>query len=242
MASSLFKIGKPILNYCAEIAQHVLPGVCLLCGARAERSNLCTPCRADLPHLPPGRCPRCAAPGTADALCGACLRRPPLSDRVIAACAYTYPLDRMIRSFKYAGNLAVGRLLADLIVAEARSEPLPDLIVPMPLSRERLRERGFNQALEIARMVVAELGVPLASEACIRVRHAPPQSGLDWDARAKNIAGAFACAQDMAGLSVAVVDDVVTTGATLNEIARVLRACGAARVAGWIAARTPEPS
>ena len=112
----------------------------------------------------------------------------------------------------------------------------------MPLSRKRLRERGFNQALEIAKPLAAALDIELSVDTCLRARHAPPQSALAWAERAKNISGAFVCMQDIAGRSVAVVDDVLTTGATLNEIARVLRSAGASRVVGWVAARTLEHS
>ena len=242
MATSLFKIGTPILNYCTQFAQRVLPGLCLLCGARAAHANLCAGCRTDLPYLPRDRCPRCAAPSLDRAVCGACLRKPPLFDRALASCRYAYPIDRVVQAFKYAGQLAVAPLLADLLLREARIDPLPDLIIPMPLSRERLRERGFNQALEIARPLATELGIELRAEACLRVQHAPPQSMLAWEDRAKNIAGAFVCMEDVSGRSVAVVDDVLTTGATLNEIARVLRARGASQVIGWVAVRTLEHS
>ena len=238
MATSLFKSATPILNYCAQIAQRALPGLCLLCGAGAAHANLCAPCRKDLPYLPADRCRRCAAPSFAGAQCGACLRQPPLFDHALASCAYAYPLDRLVQSFKYAGNLAAAPLLADLVLAAVAGAPLPDLIIPMPLSAERLRERGFNQALEMARPVAATLGIRLSVDACLRVQHAPPQSALALDERAKNIAGAFVCLEDVAGRSVAVVDDVLTTGATMSEIARVLRKRGASRVVGWVAART----
>jgi len=242
MAVSLFKTGASILNHCTEITQRVLPGLCLLCGARATQANLCAGCRADLPYLPRDCCPRCAVPSLDGAVCGACLQHPPLFDRVLASCAYAYPLDRLVQAFKYGGQLAVAPLLADLLLRAARDEPLPQLIVPMPLSRERLRERGFNQALEMARPIAAALGIELSVDACTRVQHAPPQSGLAWEERARNIAGAFVCMDDMAGRSVAVVDDVLTTGATLNEIARVLRMRGASQVVGWVAARTLDHS
>ena len=240
MATSLFKIGTPILNYCTQFAQRVLPGLCLLCGAEAAHANLCAGCRTDLPYLPQDRCPRCAAPSLDRAVCGACLHKPPRFDRALASCRYAYPVDRVVQAFKYAGQLAVAPLLADLLLREVRVDPLPDLVIPMPLSDERLRERGFNQALEIARPVAAALGVELRTEACLRVRHAPPQSVLAWEDRAKNIAGAFVCMEDLSGRSVAVVDDVLTTGATMNEITRVLRARGASQVTGWVAARTLE--
>ena len=175
-------------------------------------------------------------------MCGACLRQPPLFDGALASCTYAYPIDRLVQTFKYTGQLAVAPLLADLLLREVRVDPLPDLVIPMPLSAERLRERGFNQALEIAKPIAAELGVALGVETCRRVQHTPPQSVLAWEDRAKNIAGAFVCMEDVSGRSVAVVDDVLTTGATMNEIARVLRKRGAVRVVGWVAARTLEHS
>lgn len=171
-------------------------------------------------------------------MCGACLADPPGFDRAVAPCAYAYPLDRLIQRFKYAGNLAAAPLLADLMLPAIAREPKPDLIVPMPLSRERLRERGFNQSLELARLLAAATDVPLAPEACVRVRHGAAQSALPWASRARNVRGAFVCVEDMSGRSVAIVDDVLTTGATLTELARALRLRGATRISGWIAART----
>ncbi len=238
MKEALFNLGKPILNHWTRIAQHLLPGLCLLCGTSATKGNLCQDCRDDLPYLPRERCPRCAAPSRAGAVCGACLSSPPEYDFALAPCAYAHPLDRAIQSFKFASNLAAAPMLADLMLTEIRATTLPDLIVPMPLSRERLRERGFNQSLEIARIIAAATGVVLDPAVCHRIQHGAAQSALAWDERAKNIRGAFACKVDLHGRSVAVVDDVLTTGSTLNEIARVLRERGATQVIGWIAART----
>jgi len=183
-------------------------------------------------------CPICAEPTLAGNVCGACLAHPPRFDRVIAPAAYAYPLDRLIQSFKYSGNLPVAPLLAEVMLPAIQAEPLPDIIVAMPLSQERLRERGFNQSLEIARLIGARVRVPVNTAACVRLRHSEAQSVLPFTRRADNIKGAFVCMADVSGHSVAVVDDVLTTGSTLNELARVLKACGAARVTGWIAART----
>jgi len=237
----LFSLSKPILNYCATIRQHVLPAQCLLCAAPASAANLCDGCRDDLPYLPRHRCPSCAAPSTEGRICGACLAHPPMFDRALAPCAYAYPIDRVIQRFKYAGTLAAAPLLAGLILREIGSGERPDLILPMPLSRERLRERGFNQSLELARPIASALGIALAPEACIRVAHGVAQSALPWKERAANVRGAFVCMADLTGRSVAVVDDVLTTGATLNELARVLRLRGAARITAWVAARTLSP-
>lgn len=233
----MFTLSKPILNYCAAIRQRALPAQCLLCAAPAGAGNLCAACRSDLPYLSPERCPRCALASIDGQVCGACLVHPPTFDRAVAACTYAFPLDRVIQRFKYGGMLAAAPLLADLMLAAIGGAKRPDLIIPMPLSRERLRERGFNQALELARPIASALDIALAPAACIRVAHGAPQSALPWKERAANVRGAFVCMQDLTGCSVAVVDDVLTTGATLNELARVLRLRGAAEITAWVAAR-----
>lgn len=234
----MFNFGRTILNYCSSLRQHALPASCLLCAAPATRANLCEGCYADLPRLPPAHCPVCAEPTLDSAICGVCLAHPRKFDRVLAPAAYAYPLDRLIQSFKYGGNLAVAPLLADLMLARIEAEPLPDLIVPMPLSTERLKERGFNQSLQIAELIAKRTGVPVDPDVCQRVRHGDAQSSLPYRRRADNVRGAFVCMRDIEGCSIAIVDDVLTTGSTLDELARVLRLCGASRITGWTAART----
>jgi ComF family protein len=155
---------------------------------------------------------------------------------VTAAFIYAWPLAPLIHHYKYAGNLALAQLLGQALAAQAHRSV--DYIIPMPLSPARLRERGFNQAQEIARVVSRATGIKLAAEACRRVRDSAPQATLPWKERAKNIRGAFVCDADFNGLRVAVIDDVLTTGATLNELARNLRKAGAAEIHGWVVART----
>jgi ComF family protein len=121
-----------------------------------------------------------------------------------------------------------------------RTEPPPDLVLAMPMAPPRLRERGFNQALELARSLCARLGLKVVPEVCRRTRHGPPQTALPWDERRRNIRGAFECEGNLDGVRVAVVDDVLTTGATLNELAGVLLQAGAAEVVGWVVARTEK--
>jgi ComF family protein len=227
-----------ILNHCANLAQSALGSRCLLCAAPAPDSTVCAGCHADLPRLPAPVCDVCAIPISSGTTCGRCIAHPPHFDRTHAPCAYAYPLDRVIQRFKYGGDLSAARVLAQVMLEATRTAPRPDVIVPMPLARERLAERGFNQSLEIARLVGAALGIPVAHDACVRVQHAPPQAALPWKERAKNVRGAFVCTADLSGKAVAVVDDVLTTGATLNELARVLKKRGATAVAGWVTART----
>ncbi|MGQ0748926.1 MAG: ComF family protein [Betaproteobacteria bacterium] len=213
------------------LAQH-----CLLCSAGSGTSLLCGGCKAALPWLARQRCQVCALPVSGGSVCGACLAAPPRYDRVCAAFVYRFPVNGLIQALKYGDNLAVARLLGESLARTVASEAV-DLVIPMPLSVQRLRERGFNQALEIARYVVAAVNGRLCHDLVQRPVHTAAQASLPWRARARNVRGAFVCTEDLGGLRIAIVDDVMTTGATLNELAKTLRRAGAAEVRGWIVAR-----
>ena len=224
----------------------VLPLHCLLCGtAGSDGRDLCTGCAGDLAANQPC-CPACALPlESAAPLCGACVRKPPPFTRAWVPFRYGHPLDLLETRFKFAGDLAAGRVLAGLLAERARHDrpALPDLIVPVPLHVSRLRERGYNQALELARPLARTLGVPLRHDLLLRRRATPPQTGLDARARRRNLAGAFELAATNAlplPPHVVLFDDVMTTGATLREGARLLRAGGATRVDVWALARAPR--
>jgi ComF family protein len=232
----LSNLRRLILNSCVRIAHAALPQHCLLCNASSPELALCRDCYTELPWLPAAHCPQCALPTHQGRLCGACLSHPPRFDAVTAAFVYEWPLAPVIHQYKYAGNLALAQLFARALAT--RIAGAADLIIPMPLAPRRLRERGFNQALEIARIVSRATGIALATAACRRVRDSAPQATLPWKERAKNIRGAFVCDADLRGKRVAVIDDVLTTGATLNEIARNLRKAGAVEIQGWVVART----
>lgn len=218
----------------------LLPQSCQLCDASDAAGPLCSHCLAELPWLTHECCAICALPLASGSVCGACLDRPPRFQRVEAALAYRYPLDALIHAYKYGGRLALARLFGELLTRRvARGVDVDiDALVPMPLSNARLAERGFNQALEIARVVAANTGLPLLARACRKVTDTPAQAALPWKERARNVRRAFVCDADLEGLRVAVVDDVLTTGATLNELARVMRRAGATEVRGWVVART----
>lgn len=220
--------------------QAFLGNSCLLCGVAAG-DDFCSPCRESLPHLPAQHCVVCALPVTESAICGACLANPPAFDSSVAAVNYAFPVDALLHSFKYQANLAIAPVLAELLAAQIDTDALPDVIVPMPLHATRLRERGFNQALEIARHVSKKFRVPLMAAKCRRVKDTPSQTGLPWKERENNIRNAFECEADLAGKRIAILDDVMTTGATLNELAKVLRKRGAIHVTGWVVARTLAP-
>ncbi len=214
----------------------MLPQQCLLCTAPAPLRPLCDDCHTQLPQLTASRCPQCATPAPRAQLCGACIADPPAFTTVSAAYQYAWPLATLIQQFKYAGNLALARVFAEAMCAA--NPATVDLIIPMPLAPARLRQRGFNQALELARIAGTILQTAVAANACRRVHDRAPQAMLPWRERAKNIRGAFVYDTDLSGLRIAVIDDVITTGATLNELARTLRKAGAAEVHGWMVART----
>ncbi|MDH5285913.1 MAG: double zinc ribbon domain-containing protein [Betaproteobacteria bacterium] len=221
----------------------VLPASCTLCGDAADASLLCAPCMNALPPLPPA-CPVCALPSPGAAVCGRCLRQPPRVAATLAPCVYAFPLDRLVQAFKYGRRLALAVPLGDALAAMALrappSLPRPDALVPMPLARARQRQRGFNQAVEIARVVSRRTRIPLL-HALARPLDRPAQASLAWHERRANVRGAFAAVAPATGRHVAIVDDVMTTGATIDAAAAALLAAGAARVDAWVVARALPP-
>lgn len=226
-----------------RVQQWLLPLRCLLCGAAgAHGIDLCADCVAELPRNNVC-CARCALPLAAAAtLCGECQRRPPAWDAAWAPFRYAWPLDRLESRYKFGRDLAAGKVLTTLWLAEPRPIGMPDLILPVPLHQGRLRQRGYNQALELARPLARALGVPIQHAALQRLRATPAQTELDAVDRRHNVRGAFTL---RTGIQlpphVAIVDDVMTTGATLAECARVLRRAGVRRVDVWAMARAPSP-
>lgn len=211
-------------------------GTCFLCRGGA-RALLCAACDADLPRLAGARCPRCALDSPRGEVCGRCLSDAPHYDATVAALAYEFPADALVHALKFRGELALAGVLGALL-CEKISDLEIDHVIPVPLSATRLRERGYNHAAEIARhLVPRKLDLAL----CERSRDTPPQMELPLAERRRNVRGAFRCTRALAGASVAVVDDVMTTGATLDEVARALKAAGAARVVNWVVARTFPP-
>jgi ComF family protein len=218
------------------------PQACLLCAASATESGLCSACFDNLCLTDGHRCPTCAAPTPGPWSCGRCIKRPPAYNRVVVALDYLSPVDFLITGLKYGRNLAAARVLALPLARLLESEPYPDIVIPMPIAVSRLRERGFNQASEIARHVCRTFDVDLKERIAQRVSAQQSQTALPFRDRARNVRGAFRCDADLNGKTVAIVDDVITTGATLNELASVLKRAGAQEVIGWIAARTPLQS
>ncbi|HLA34551.1 MAG TPA: ComF family protein [Rhodocyclaceae bacterium] len=218
-----------------------LPQECFLC-ATAARDFLCVDCAHSLPPLDVAVCPICALPTPQAAVCGACLQHPPHFDASHALWRYEFPVDALIQALKYRHRLAsadfLGRALAHAIETAA---PAIDLILPMPLAAARLRRRGFNQAVELARPVAQHCNKPLELLRILRCRDTPAQVGLSWEERLKNMHGAFESRIDLSGLSILVIDDVITSGATLDALAASLKAHGAIRVENWLIARSLKP-
>lgn len=214
----------------------LLPQSCLLCGADSGHDLVCPACAAELPRLPESLCPICGECAPCNAVCGACLKQLPHYNTTRAAFRYAFPIDRLVQDFKYGTRLATAEFLARALLAGPH--PQGDLIVPLPLHPDRLAERGFNQAVEIARPLARALNIPLVINGCQRLRNTPPQANLPWKARRKNIRNAFRCQLDLTDNTVIVVDDVMTTGATLDEFARTLKQQGAKQVNNWVAVRT----
>ena len=230
---------------------HLAPRGCATCGlalAPGAFPGVCAGCLAELPGARRPRCARCGHPTDRPAAaCTACAGAPlpaGLPDATLAAADYAPPLDRVVTALKFGRQLALARPLGELLAARwlgaLPAVPL-DCLVPVPLGERRLAQRGFNQSLEMARAMSAALArpLPVLHGRLLRVRDTPPQSGLGLAERRGNLHGCFACAGRLDGLRVGLVDDVMTSGSTLAEAARALRAAGAASVVAIVVARTP---
>jgi ComF family protein len=244
------KVGETAVNHGGDswftsagnrLLNRLFPPRCRLCDAASHTPRpLCQPCAAELPWLLHG-CPQCAYP-LADAgtpgRCGRCQRQPPAFDATEALFHYRPPVDYLVKRLKFSGELALAPLLGGLLAARIgrRTAALPEQLIPVPLHPVRQRERGFNQATELARSLGRCLRIPLATQLCLRRRNTGPQSLLPLTARRLNLRDAFAV-RGRCALHVAIVDDVMTTGHTANELARALRQAGAERIEVWVIAR-----
>ena len=226
-------------------------GQCAVCRAWSHQT-ICPSC-ITLYARPQPRCWTCAAClpperiGRPRAQCGRCLVTPPPLDRAIAALDYRFPWDGLLQHFKYHQALELRESLLERLnsTLNAAAVDAPDWLLAVPLSEERLRERGYNQAHELAKALARRRGLRCDPDLLLRVRHNERQATLKLDARAANVRGVFAVdpvrATRLRGARIAVLDDVMTSGATLFELARVLRQAGASEVQAWVIARTPEP-
>lgn len=249
--SHMFKyhMFKYRLNF-ETLKQAILKQHCVLCDSSidAPATNIhavCTACLNDLPWHPKTACPQCglASNGTGlnRTVCGSCISSPPDFDATYAVFLYAFPIDAMMLRYKYGNSLNLGdsfaMFLSEKVFLEDHTQNI-DLIMPMPMHQQRLKERGFNQAHEIAKVLTKKHKDKLDFKSAIRQTLTPPQASLPLKERVKNIKGAFKVDGDFTGKRVAIVDDVMTTGASLNELAKTLKKAGAAHVECWVIART----
>jgi ComF family protein len=230
-----------VYDWIKKLQYGLFPATCLLCGAPGEgERDLCRGCGSELP-LNRHACQRCAMPLAAGLalLCGQCQQHPSSFDYIYAPLLYQSPVDFLIKELKFRGRLAVAQLLGDWLAAalESRGDTLPQSLIPVPLHATRLRERGFNQALELARPVAQRLGIALLPDSVRRIRPTAPQSQLDMQTRHTNVRGAFIVNRPIHAHHIALLDDVITTGSTVSELAKVMRRAGVEKIEVWACAR-----
>ena len=211
---------------------------CLLCTSpQANMLGLCQACLDDLPFQSSTCCPQCGLASNGH-VCGACLASPPSFDVTKAVFIYQFPVDAMMARYKYGEMLHLSLFWGQLLAQKVHPQAI-DLIIPMPMHPTRLKERGFNQAHEIAKVLCRVLGNhKLNYKSVIRQTLTPPQASLPLKERVKNIKGAFKVMGDLSGKKIAIIDDVMTSGASLNELAQTLKKAGASHVECWVIART----
>lgn len=226
-----------VYNYARQLLDGLLPAHCQYCGGAAGAQPLCNECFAALPWNRCA-CPRCALPQNHDGDCAHCLRRAPDFDRAWCAFRLEAPIQQSIHGLKYQARFLQARMLGSLLAQQlAQREQLPELLIPVPLHGRRLFRRGYNQALELARVVARDTGITLLPQAAQRQRATADQIGMTAAQRRRNVRNAFTVDARVAGRRVALLDDVMTTGATLGALARACKHAGAAEVEAWAVAR-----
>ena len=216
------------------------PQACCLCGQESGQQALCPACLQDLPHFAGGTCcPQCARPLAVPAMpCGHCLRQPPAYDRVFSGFAYAEPVSQLVGKLKFQGQIQLARLLGELLADRiAQADSTAQAILPVPLHPRRLRQRGFNQALELARPLSRARSLPILDNSVYRNRDTVPQSNQTATHRRHNVRGAFSLRRLPPYRHLAIVDDVMTSGHTVNEIAQLLRREGVRHIEVWCVAR-----
>lgn len=220
-----------------SLFDHLFKQRCLLCAANDGRElGLCDACYKDLPWHNAPQCPQCGL-STNDLVCGSCLNSPPDFDATHSLLTYDFPLDAMMQRYKYGSMLNLDHIFGKLLSNKINLSGV-DLVIAMPMHPMRLKERGFNQALEIAKIITKSKPEKLDYLSVQRQKLTPPQASLPLKERVRNIKGAFTVSNHLNGKRIAIVDDVMTTGASLNELAKTLKQAGAAHVECWVVART----
>lgn len=242
-----------VYNWLINSLSSLLSPRCFLCGESlaSQTPGLCPACRNDLPQLDQA-CEQCgneltSMPGSLLHRCGSCLTSPPVYDRVITAHIYAAPVKQLVTQFKYQRQLAIGKVLADNLLARVQDTSTTphhrvEAILPVPLHTARLKQRGFNQALELARPLARELDLPLLISSVRRHRNTPEQSSLTGKERRSNLRNAFSIKKPIPYKSIAIIDDVMTTGSTVEELGKLLKKNGVEYLEIWCAARAANRS
>lgn len=223
---------------------------CSLCLANIQNNNniidICQTCKKNLPIIKTA-CTSCNLPLPFTGVCGQCIQAPPIFYKAIAPYQYKFPIDSLITQFKYQSKWSMGRLLADLLIEQlelnyAQGLAKPDYLIYVPQTKKRLKKRGFNQAEMLSTWLAKKLNLPIYHQLITRVKDTPPQQGLTAKERTKNLKHAFNINSklNVKDSHIAIVDDVLTTGSTVNTIAQLLLEQGAKRVDVYAIARTPQ--
>ncbi len=221
----------------APLRTYLFKQNCTLCDAPTNSEfSLCTACVQDLPLAPRPSCPQCGLSTQGD-VCGKCLKQQPYFDATHALFTYNYPVDALLQHYKYNNALYLSQTFAQLLSAKMQDTEI-DIIIAMPLHPSRIKERGFNQSLELAKIIAKQHDIVLDSISCNRIKNTPPQASLPLKNRLKNMQGAFACNNTFSGKHIALIDDVMTTGSSLNELAKTIKKAGARKVSCYVLART----
>jgi ComF family protein len=229
------------MNYLKKFTTWLLPYTCILCGFHSNRmQDLCECCLNELSKLTDA-CPRCAKPLSLTN-CSYCAVNSPMFDRTYALYLYQAPVTNLIMNLKFGQALLNARILGELMAENIQriwyhNQPLPQAIIPVPLHPERLKKRGYNQAIEIARPIAKALDLPLEYNICERIKHTAAQATLHAKERSENIKNAFQIKGELLYDYVAVIDDVITTGNTISEICRTLKSAGVKKIDAWCCAR-----
>ncbi len=221
-------------QFASRFLDEILPQTCLVCGAK--NGPVCSDCNRQLPQIAPSRCPYCALPTVESGICGRCIAAPPHYDATQAIFEYRFPIDMLVKHLKYRQRFSLLAFFADRLHAVVSTGA--DLVIPVPMHPSRLVERGFNHSVEIARVFANRRRLPLAINAVNRIRATARLEGMSRRQRFATLRGAFTCPLPLDNKKVLVVDDVMTTGATLEALAQTLKKAGAVRVENLVIART----
>lgn len=224
-------------SFFRQLYSNLLPIPCRLCGEHSQQHVLCPACIADLPFLG-NACPRCAMPTPQSQLCGQCISSPLEQDISFSLFSYSEPIDRLIADFKYHDKLYLSALFASLMADKLLKKTLPQCLVPIPLHPKRLRQRGYNQSLELAKSLSKHLSIPVTNNLLSRSKNTVPQASLPFKQRKNNIKQAFKLTNSNIPSHIAIIDDVLTTGHTANAAVMLLRKAGVETIEVWTIART----